>query len=358
MKVALFGPWIGEFGWELMTWQAWCRAKSREFDKSYVCSFPDMAPLYTDFATFIPHDHEGRALDWQKEANYSKAHFELPDDITDKFIPPKDYRHTMGEWIRFGGEEKEPGTFDYVIHARGIKRGGKDYPIDQWEKLVAALDNKNIASVGTLQDHHIKGTHDFRGINLETLMWYLSNAGCVIGQSSGVMHLSSLCCAPHVVWGDMRTQFGGEKLGERYGKTWNPFNTPNCFIYDDDWKPDHVEVVKQAIEMFKTHRKPNTSEPKLIVNVKDKPAPVSVKLPKDLRDRITEAVNTGKYLITVTSQNGTKLEHFCSLHDFEQDNIIPSMEKITETLKHDYIDSADQPTQPAKPEQTGVENWR
>ena len=118
-KVAFFGPWIGELGWELMTWQAWCRKKSREFDKSYACSFPDMEPLYEDFATFVPHDHQGRALDWQKLENIEKAKFDIPQDVTDRFNPPKDYRHTDGEWIKFGHDLPEPGIFKFIIHARG-----------------------------------------------------------------------------------------------------------------------------------------------------------------------------------------------------------------------------------------------
>ena len=64
MRIAYFGPWIGEFGWELMAWQAWCRQESRKYDKSYACSFGGMEPLYQDFAEFIPHKYTFRALDW------------------------------------------------------------------------------------------------------------------------------------------------------------------------------------------------------------------------------------------------------------------------------------------------------
>ena len=67
--VGFFGPWYGEFGWELLTWQAFCRKKAKEFDHVYVSSFPGMEALYKDFARFIPHRHATRALDWRDISN-------------------------------------------------------------------------------------------------------------------------------------------------------------------------------------------------------------------------------------------------------------------------------------------------
>src|SRR3972149_6875834 len=129
--VALFGPWIGEFGWELMTWQAWCRKESKKYDKAYVCSFPDMKPLYEDFAHFIPHNQKGRALDWQKKENVDKVQFEIPPDITAQILPFKIYK-AGGDFIKFGFPVK---GYNYLLHARGISRGGKNYPLDLWQKL-------------------------------------------------------------------------------------------------------------------------------------------------------------------------------------------------------------------------------
>ena len=342
MKVAFFGPWIGEFGWELMAWQAWCRAKSREFDKSYVCSFPDMAALYTDFATFIPHDHEGRALDWHKEENYSKAKYDLPTDITDMFIPPKVYR-TQGEFIKFG--QQDPGCkVKYVIHARGINRGGKNYPIDQWEELVKALNTHDIASVGTLADHHIKGTQDLRGINLENLMWYMAGADCVIGQSSGVMHLSSLCGTPHVVWGDGRTYFN-ETLDVRYQKTWNPLNTPCTYIFDDDWKPDPSVVVDHAVML--SGRKIN------VLKMEGQKYP----MPEELRSKLKEAGESNSYLITVSYKDGDRVRNFWYQRGFETGDMIPSLENIVSEIKRVHFAQTERAEQ-ITPAETGIKQWR
>jgi hypothetical protein len=347
-KVAFFGPWIGELGWELMTWQAWCRKKSREFDKSYACSFPDMAPLYEDFATFIPHDHVGRALDWQKEENMDKAHFEMPDDVTDKILPPKSYKHTDGEWINFGDDLEELTPFKYVIHARGIGRGGKDYPIDQWEKLVKCLDSNlpgDIISVGTLQDHHIKGTHNGLGMDLKNLMWTLASARCAIGQSSGVMHLASLCGTPHVVWGDSKVQFGGEKLDQRYAATWNPLNTPFRFIFDDKWAPDFSDVVMQVRDMH--HERAVTKIPKV---------PRSSFLPPELKEKLQDASETGKYMITISYLEGTRLRNFWLTENFDDEYILPCIENIESEIKKTRAGKMEV-AEKIEPTKTGISEW-
>jgi len=53
----LFGPFIGEFGWELCYWQGWVRKYSKSFSNSkiYISSFEKSYPLYKDFINkFIP----------------------------------------------------------------------------------------------------------------------------------------------------------------------------------------------------------------------------------------------------------------------------------------------------------------
>ncbi len=56
-KTVFFGPFVGEFGWELAGWHGWvkrlCRCKYANYHK-IACSFPGRYPLYPDVDEFWP----------------------------------------------------------------------------------------------------------------------------------------------------------------------------------------------------------------------------------------------------------------------------------------------------------------
>ena len=57
MKIVIFGPFIGEFGWELCYWHGWLRKFSNEFKNSKIIasSYAKSYPLYHDFVhEFVP----------------------------------------------------------------------------------------------------------------------------------------------------------------------------------------------------------------------------------------------------------------------------------------------------------------
>jgi len=244
-KVAFFGPWVGEFGWEAMSWQSWCRRASRKYEKSYACSFPGMELFYADFAEFIPHSGGIREL-WgpdPRDIDFSKVSYTLPEDV-EKQIMPIWALDSGGEFIRFG---KEPiDKFSCLIHARDIKtheQAFKNYPIELWEQLVQGLP-ADTACIGTSSDIHIKGTADLRGIPLRESANYIAGCRVIVGGSSGPMHFSCLCGAPSVVWGPRMAS--GASLEERYKRIWNPFRTRVEFITSDNWRPDPNQVIDLA----------------------------------------------------------------------------------------------------------------
>ena len=57
VRTVFFGPFVGEFGWELISWHGWvkrlCRTRYRNHHK-VVCSFPGRYPLYPDADEFWP----------------------------------------------------------------------------------------------------------------------------------------------------------------------------------------------------------------------------------------------------------------------------------------------------------------
>lgn len=352
--VAFFGPWIGEFGWELMTWQAWCRQQAKKFKKAYACSFPDMEYLYQDFATFIPHRHPKRHLDWTG-VDRMDLPYEVPDDVTQQFIPFKEYIVENQDFIKFGrplDDEKNGAQSDILIHARGINKGGKNYPVENWEKLVEFLNNKVeafgvVASIGSADDIHVNGTTDCRGMGLQALCHYISQAKLVIGQSSGVMHLASLCGAPHLVWGDSRTYFG-QTLEQRYFKTWNPLNTPVYWIYDDNWNPD-PEIVFKMVNM---HLEPSAFNP-----VQQARPTLNYALPPKLNEKMTDAIAAGNFFITVTWKNpNDRLEYYWQSRNFPNGDYQVALEHLMVDVKEHFSKKEHKPDETEV--QKGVLGWQ
>ena len=55
-NVVIFGPFVGEFGWELLFWQGWVRLQCRTRFKEYykvASSYPGRQPFYPDVDEFI-----------------------------------------------------------------------------------------------------------------------------------------------------------------------------------------------------------------------------------------------------------------------------------------------------------------
>lgn len=245
-KIAFAGPWIGEFGWEIMTWQSHLRLRSHDYASMIISTFPGMEPLYAGFhcpVMFKPHRHPGRALDWRDVSNVD---YDMPDFTSYtkpiEIIEPVQNPGLEGEYIRFGTPKNR--EFEILFHARGLRKSDfKNYPVDNWQD-VANMFQKS-ASIGTMEDIHIPGTVDKRGIPLQELMDLIASAKTVVGQSSGVMHLASLCGTRHVVWGDNKTYYH-KPLEYRYKERWNPFQTPVAWVKADNWDPA-VQDVKDAI---------------------------------------------------------------------------------------------------------------
>ena len=212
-----FGLWTGEFGWEVMTWIPWCRKQAGAYKRVVVNCPRSTSYLYRDFATRLDlHDDPGRGLEY-----------------------PKRYR-VDGLYKCYGAAA---GDYDVLIHARGIRRKvAINYR--SWDQVAAELGPLNVACIGTDKDILIDGCDDLRGIGIEQLCGYMAGCSLVVGVSSGVMHLASLCGAAMVVWGDRRTYFG-ETLERRYRHTWNPFDVQVGWLDADDWQPDPTKILNE-----------------------------------------------------------------------------------------------------------------
>ncbi len=259
MKKLYAGPWTGEWGWELCSWNPSLRHIAKDYDHITVEIQPGMEYLY-EFADEILINPRKPNYDMYK-GDPSKPAFKPPQGVhsitpgvfwnrharkefrsikvagRDKNLHPK-------EWKRLG-TEKSNKVADVMCAFRGPKRfKGRSYPEKQYpEEQCIALATKlleagySVACYGCPENLYVDGTIDYRNAPLADLCGALAQSRVVVGPSSGTIHLASLCGAPHVTW------YGRPVVSmERYMSYWNPFSTPATFL---DGKAPPVEKAFQ-----------------------------------------------------------------------------------------------------------------
>ncbi len=249
------GPWVGEFGWELLNWQGFLRWLAPEYEEVIVSCRPGTEALYADFASrFEHHRVSGTA-----ECNIAHD-IQNPDELERiKALVPEDADHleTVGwqpdsrkRFIPFG-EAKSELRCDVLFHARGRGFGlDRNWSEEKWAALVSGLnaDGLTVACTGlTKATLNIEGEFvDHRDVPLDQTMDIMSSARLVVGPSSGPMHLASLCETPHVVWTDRKKYARGRTNRTKYERWWNPFDT-NAFVIDHEGFDPEVSTVHGAI---------------------------------------------------------------------------------------------------------------
>lgn len=277
MDILMADGSIGEFGWELMSWQGYLRRKAVEFDEVIICTTAGLEPLYEDFADkFITHSvpllrdcFEQRAIydknAWnvyrrridERLAKLRAAGHDVVFERAKKYIPI-----TKQHFIKFGDAavaEAAGDKFDIVVHARNKESNEKYYrvynwPQSRWDELLKRLkaDGVSVAAVGTTADARLPaGAVDLRGCALHRTMNVMAAAELVVGPSSGPMHLASLCGAPHLVWTGTKWSSTIQAYNnERYEWKWNPLHTPNKAIVKQNADVSVDEVYNGIIDMM------------------------------------------------------------------------------------------------------------
>ncbi len=266
MRRLIAGPWIGEFGWELMSWQALVRKASYDYDEVVVCGPAGHEALYQDFRPIYLAHHVNGTKDCWWTTGHSPALLNATNDALRTYqgdwlkpsgLIPTERQH----FVRYGHAEAcEPDdVFDVVIHARARigKRPWHAWAEDKWNRLVQELLRRgvSVAAIGT-EAFCPEGAEDRRRIVMSDLMNLLARAVLAAGPSSGPMHLASLCKTPHVVWTDTQrySAIGGTNR-IRYESVWNPLKTPCKIVDQHGWDPEPEIVLDAVLEGLDSWRK-------------------------------------------------------------------------------------------------------
>ncbi len=259
------GPWAGEFGYQLMMWVPRMRLLSRQFEEMDIIIPEGYEPLYEGVdARLITHQVDLGENSWM--ANCGDASFSSGEwrKLVDDERPLDDLCETLNNLLDDESFLLEPfhGVWDIprlwksyrrdvevrndrvLLHCRRAGKG-RDWPSEKWDDLAGRLleDGLSVGAIGTEKDYLPPGVVDRRGLSLDKTMLVLSSASLVIGGSSGVMHLASLCGTPHLVWGAAESPVHeeGACLEDVYAEHWNPFGTLHEFL-DVGWNPSVEDV--------------------------------------------------------------------------------------------------------------------
>jgi len=268
-KTLVAGPWVGEFGWEIMSWVPYLRyiAESGEYDKIIIASRKHSEYLYKDFCSkFIVYDSNdqncsysgtGSIVDTAKKKKEREA---IAKDIFkgedwDKLIVPfkDDFVNKPKSFSPYGTYSSDL-SYDVVVHARNIwdvdgalsSKKSRNWKKEKWNKIGELFKQYNLktCSIGTKSGAlHVPYSDDKRGERLSTVANILASSKLCIGASSGPIHFASLCKCTHLVW----TQ---KSNYSRYKKAWNPFGTKANVITNgasNGWNPAVSSVIKGVL---------------------------------------------------------------------------------------------------------------
>ena len=253
MNIFIAGPDCGlEFGWLVATWIPAVRCKARGYDKTIIVGKPGHQALYEFASDYYEYTKSGNCDRWLLNGNICHTPKFLKQNYPDaKFWYP-DKRICMNkprEYYKYGQNSEAKG-YDLLLHARACSKYGQsniNWGLKNYIKLVEEFDDVKIASIGSMSGaHHVPGTDDLRGVPLSLLVGVMANAQCVVGTSSGPLHLASHCGCPHVVitYDKGLKILGGKNNRYRYEKLWNPFKTPVSVIDKWGWHPPVEPVIK------------------------------------------------------------------------------------------------------------------
>ena len=266
-KVLVAGPFAGEFGHELMDWQAWVRALAGRYREVNVITYPGRDFLYPGchvhyhdipltsagyrFGKFSPQELETMAH--RKAAELGLKDYDL---LTPLAICTRYHRHyLLPAKFELLAKAPEGGPVrDIAFHFRAVKKEGPDvlrnYPTEQCDRVVALCRERGyrVGCIGhPLYSYCPAGVEDLRTEDLKGSVAAIASSRLLAGELSGPSHLAQLCGVPIVIWAPDQWRIDN-------CHRWNVFQVPTFVVANNTSNPPS-EKVSQVLDEALTQLK-------------------------------------------------------------------------------------------------------
>ena len=263
------GPYLGEFGYELMEWRPYALSIARRYKEARFISAPGREVLYRPYR-FIGHDADLRlagygfgtagaaserriAFEIAASQGMQKDDFDLliPTSLTGRF----GQRLFKPVWTSPQVTEVELGRAvrsDIVFHFRDIQKEGPDERINlsprSADLLVRACNSAGWTSACIGDPRYAicpAGCIDLRSHDLFVAVAAIKQSSLFVGQLSGPAHLAHLVGKPVVTWANGEHRF-------KIFPSWNPHGAGLLVVSTTTYDPAVPNVLAMIARILET----------------------------------------------------------------------------------------------------------
>lgn len=267
-RILLTAPYVGEIGWELMTWQARVRWEflHGSYDRVIVLGAAGKAAFYAG----MPVDYRDVDLDCLPGAAYEDRRI---ISASGQIVAAGDLKNCVSETVeravireRSSGNEVDVLWPEYCGRLWPCEREHQSFiryqrccqerPAEPWVVLVQRTRAfENTRNWPQANWDKLAGLLNARGVhttvyacNAEAAIEMLSACDLAIGQSTGGLHLAALCGCPTMVWSVQRYLMWPWEITnrQRYETWWNPLGSPLVF-HDVEELPGPEQAADQTL---------------------------------------------------------------------------------------------------------------
>jgi hypothetical protein len=264
----LAGPYVGEFGYELMQWQGFVRALRPRYQQVHVLTYPGRDYLYEGCQVHY-HDIDLKSAGYwygrlspaeaRSMADAKAVEIGLTDyDVFDTSLLCTRY-HKMLFWRQDFRLLNEPAAggriYDVAFHFRAVQKEGPDHAknydpalADELATLCLAKGLSVICVGHPDYSYCAKGCEDLRRVDLRESVAAICSVRVLAGENSGATHLANICGRPTILWANDQWRID-------YSLRWNPFRVPIYTAANKTFRPEPAHVLKAIVSALEDLRR-------------------------------------------------------------------------------------------------------